>query len=125
MLKGDRCARGQKLYDSLESQFWIGVPNVEGTLSNRPGLPTKVFPRRQLHEQSKLNLRVRELPVLMKRCNCECGFFRHIEIAKQIDDVGDYRTSSRFTPDGKVILRYAEELTMNATPGMPLARVMC
>jgi uncharacterized peroxidase-related enzyme len=114
----------QKLYESFESQFGIGVPNVVKALSNSPGLAAKVFPlANYFMNQSALDPRVRELAVLMlmKRCNCEYGFVRHIDIAKrcgltqeQIDDVGNYQNSSRFTPDDKVILRYAEELTLNA-----------
>jgi uncharacterized peroxidase-related enzyme len=114
----------QKLYEGFESQFGIGVPNVVKALSNSPGLAAKVFPlANYFMNQSALDKRVRELAVLMlmKRCNCEYGFVRHIDIAKacglsqeQIDDIGNYKTSSRFTPDDKVILRYAEELTTNA-----------
>src|ERR1700674_3710341 len=114
----------QKLYESFESQFGIVVPNVVKALSNSPGLATKVFPlANYFMNQSALDPRVRELAVLMlmKRCNCEYGFVRHIDIAKrcgltqeQIDDVGNYQNSARFTPDDKVILRYAEELTTNA-----------
>jgi alkylhydroperoxidase family enzyme len=114
----------QKLYEGFEAQFGVGVPNVVKALSNSPGLAAKVFPlANYFMNQSALDPRVRELAVLMlmKRCDCEYGFVRHIDIAKkcgltqeQIDDVGNYQTSSRFTPDDKVILRYAEELTQKA-----------
>ncbi|HLW72017.1 MAG TPA: carboxymuconolactone decarboxylase family protein [Candidatus Binataceae bacterium] len=114
----------QKLYDGFESQFGLAVPNVVKALANSPGLAAKVFPlANYFMNQSALDKRVRELAVLMlmKRCNCEYGFVRHIDIAKrcglsqeQIDDVGNYKTSARFTSDDKVILRYAEELTLNA-----------
>jgi alkylhydroperoxidase family enzyme len=33
---------------------------------------------------------------------------------RTIDEVGNYQTSARFTPDDKIILRYAEELITNA-----------
>jgi alkylhydroperoxidase family enzyme len=102
----------------------MAVPNVVKALSNSPGLASKVFPlANYFMNQSKLDPRVRELAVLMlmTRCNCEYGFVRHIEIAKkcglsqeQIDNVGNYQSSSLFTADDKVILRYAEELTTNA-----------
>ncbi|HXR26198.1 MAG TPA: carboxymuconolactone decarboxylase family protein, partial [Candidatus Binataceae bacterium] len=88
------------------------------------GLATKVFPlANYFMNQSALDPRVRELAVLMlmKRCDCEYGFVRHIDIAKrcglsqeQIDNVGNYQSSSLFNADDKVILRYAEELTQKA-----------
>ena len=114
----------QKLFKSFESQFGIGVPNVVKALSNSPGSATKVVPlANYFMDQSALDPRVRELAVLilMKRCNCEYGFVRHSDIAKrcgltqeQIDDVANYKDSARFTADDKVILRYADELTLNA-----------
>ena len=57
--------------------------------------------------------------MLIKRLNCEYGFVRHIDIAKrvgptQVDDIGSCRASSRFNDGDKLILRYAEELTLNA-----------
>jgi alkylhydroperoxidase family enzyme len=71
--------------------------------------------------QAPLDQRMRELALLMKRLNCEYGFVRHIDIAKrvgltqeQVDDIGSYQTSSRFNDDDKLILRYAEELTLKA-----------
>ena len=114
----------QKLYEGFEAQFGMSVPNVVKALANSPGLATKVFPlANYFMNQSALDPRVRELAVLMlmKRCNCEYGFVRHIEIAKrcglsqeQIEDIGNYQSSTRFSADDKVILRYAEELTLNA-----------
>jgi alkylhydroperoxidase family enzyme len=114
-----------KLYEGFETQFGIhGVPNVAKALANSPGLAMKVFPlANYFMNQSSLQPRVRELAVLMlmKRCDCEYGFVRHIDIAKrvgltqeQIDDIGSYATSSRFTDNDKLILRYAEELTTKA-----------
>jgi len=114
----------KNLYEGFQAQFGIGVPNVVKALANSPGLATKVFPlANYFMNQSALDPRTRELAVLMlmKRCDCEYGFVRHIDIAKrcglsqeQIDDIGNYQSSSRFTPDDKVILRYAEELTQKA-----------
>lgn len=115
----------KKLYDNFETQFGIKfVPNVVKALSNSPGLAMKVFPlANYFMNQSKLDTRLRELAVLMlmKRCDCEYGFVRHIDIAKrcglsraQIDNIGDYQSSALFSADDKVILRYAEELTRNA-----------
>lgn len=114
----------QKLYEGFESQFGIAVPNVVKALANSPGLATKVFPlANYFMNQSALDPRTRELAVLMlmKRCDCEYGFVRHIDIAKrcglsqeQIDNVGNYQSSPLFTADDKIILRYAEELTLKA-----------
>jgi alkylhydroperoxidase family enzyme len=116
----------KKLYEGFETQFGMrrGVPNVAKALANSPGLATRVFPLgNYFMNQSPLDQRVRELAVLMlmKRLNCEYGFVRHIDIAKrvgltqeQVDDIGSYQTSSRFNDDDKLILRYAEELTLNA-----------
>jgi len=120
-LKGNAAPEVQKIYEGFESQFGIAVPNVVKALSNSPGLASKVFPlANYFMNQSKLDPRVRELAVLMlmKRCHCEYGFVRHIDIAKkcglsqeQIDNVVNYQTSPLFTADDKVILRYADELT--------------
>jgi uncharacterized peroxidase-related enzyme len=118
-------AEMRKLYDGFETQFGVrGVPNVVKALANSPGLATKVFPlANYFMNQSALDKRVRELAVLMlmKRCDCEYGFVRHIDIAKQvgitqeqINDIGTYQTSSRFDDNDKLILRYAEELTTKA-----------
>ncbi len=118
-------AEVKKLYEGFETQFGVrGVPNVAKALANSPGLATKVFPlANYFMNQSALDKRVRELAVLMlmKRCECEYGFVRHIDIAKregisqeQIDDIGSYRTSQRFSDNDKLILQYAEELTTRA-----------
>ncbi len=115
----------QKLYDGFESQFGVkAVPNVVKALANSPGLAGKVFPlANYFMNQSGLDKKYRELAVLMlmKRCNCEYGFVRHIAIAKQcglsqeqIDNVENYAGSSLFSADEKVVLRYADELTRNA-----------
>jgi alkylhydroperoxidase family enzyme len=115
----------KKLYEGFETQFGVrGVPNVAKALANSPGLATKVFPlANYFMNQSALDKRVRELAVLMlmKRCECEYGFVRHIDIAKregitqqQIDEIGSYRTSRQFTDNDKFILQYAEELTNKA-----------
>jgi alkylhydroperoxidase family enzyme len=74
---------------------------------------------------SELSLepRLRELAVLilMKRLNCDYGFVNHIGVAQQtgvsreqIDQIDSYRTSPLFSDDDKLILRYAEELTLKA-----------
>src|SRR5216684_2790407 len=118
-------AEVKKLYEGFETQFGMrAVPNVAKALANSPGLAARVFPLgNYFMNQSPLDQRVRELAVLMlmKRLNCEYGFVRHIDIAKrvgltqeQVDDIGSYQTSSRFNDDDKLILRYAEELTLNA-----------
>ena len=115
----------KKLYEGFETQFGVrGIPNVAKALANSPGLATKVFPlANYFMNQSALNKRVRELAVLMlmKRCECEYGFVRHIDIAKregisqeQIDEIGSYRTSQRFSDTDKLILQYADELTTRA-----------
>ena len=118
-------AEVKKLYEGFETQFGMrGVPNVAKALANSPGLATRVFPLgNYFMNQSPLDHRMRELAVLMlmKRLDCEYGFVSHIPIAKgvgltqeQVDDIGSYQTSSRFNDDDKLILRYAEELTLNA-----------
>ncbi|HKV54088.1 MAG TPA: hypothetical protein VJN94_05535 [Candidatus Binataceae bacterium] len=115
----------QKLFEGFETQFGVrGVPNVAKALANSPGLATKVFPlANYFMNQSALDRRIRELAVLMlmKRCECEYGFVRHIDIAKregisqqQIDDIGSYRTSKSFNENDKLILQYADELTAKA-----------
>jgi alkylhydroperoxidase family enzyme len=115
----------KELYDSFEKQFKVSsVPNVVKALSNSPGLASRVFPlANYFMAESSLNPRYRELAVLilMKRLNCEYGFGRHIEIAErvgltraQIDAVGAYQTSPLFTDEEKLILRYADDLTLKA-----------
>jgi 4-carboxymuconolactone decarboxylase len=115
----------KELYDTFEKQFNIrGVPNVVKALANSPGLATRVFPlANYFMTESALSPRLRELAVLilMKRLNCEYGFSRHIEIAEkagltraQIDNIGSYQTGPLFTNEDKLILRYAEDLTLKA-----------
>jgi alkylhydroperoxidase family enzyme len=115
----------KKLYDGFEEQFHVSnVPNVVKALANSPGLATRVFPlANYFMTKSSLAPRQRELAVLilMKRLDCEYGFVRHIEIAErvglsraQIDAVGSYETSSLFSDDDKLILRYADDLTTKA-----------
>jgi alkylhydroperoxidase family enzyme len=115
----------KKLYDSFEEQFKTqGVPNVVKTLANSPDLATRVFPlANYFMTKSSLDKRQRELAVLilMKRLDCEYGFVRHIDIAEkcglsraQIDAVGNYKDSPLINGDDKLILRYADELTMRA-----------
>jgi len=116
----------KKLYDGFEQQFHVGggVPNVVKALANSPGLAARVFPlANYFMTQSSLEPRLRELAVLilMKRLDSEYGFVRHIEIAQragltraQIDAIGAYQSSALFTDNDKLILRYAEDLTMKA-----------
>jgi alkylhydroperoxidase family enzyme len=114
----------KKLYEGFQAQFGVNVPNVVKALANSPGLAAKVFPlANYFMNQSALDPRSRELAVLMlmKRCDCEYGFVRHIDIAKrcglrqeQIDNIGNYQSSPLFSDDDKTILRYAEELTQKA-----------
>ena len=115
----------KKLYDSFEEQFKTqGIPNVVKMLANSPDLATRVFPlANYFMTKSGLDKRQRELAVLilMKRLNCEYGFVRHIDIAEkcglsrqQIDAIGDYKDSKLFNENDKLILRYADELTMRA-----------
>jgi 4-carboxymuconolactone decarboxylase len=120
-------AKGEvkELYDTFEKQFGTrGIPNVVKALSNNPGLAKRVFPlANYFMNESSLSPQVRELAVLMlmKRLDCEYGFGRHIEIAEragltrpQIESIGSYQTSTLFSDDDKLILRYAEELTLRA-----------
>jgi alkylhydroperoxidase family enzyme len=115
----------KKLYDSFEEQFKTqGIPNVVKTLANSPDLAARVFPlANYFMTKSSLDKRQRELAVLilMKRLDCEYGFVRHIDIAEkcglsraQINAVSDYKDSPLFNGDDKLILRYADELTMRA-----------
>ncbi|HVN90927.1 MAG TPA: carboxymuconolactone decarboxylase family protein [Candidatus Binataceae bacterium] len=122
--KADASPEVKKIYEGFEGQFNLPVPNVAKALANSPGLAARVFPlANYFMNESKLDKRYRELAVLMlmKRCDCEYGFVRHIDIAKkcglsqeQIDNVGNYQSSSLFSADDKVVLRYADELTRNA-----------
>lgn len=118
-------AEVKELYDSFTQQMSIPqVPNVVKALANSPKLARRVFPlAAYFMRESALDPRLRELAVLilMKRLNCNYGFVRHIEIAEQtglsreqIDNIGSYQTSPLFTDDDKLIIRYAEELTLKA-----------
>jgi len=115
----------KELYDNFATQFNVrDIPNVVKALANSPGLATRIFPlANYFMTESSLDPRLRELAVLilMKRLDCEYGFGRHIEIAErvgltraQIDTIGSYQTSSLFTAEDKLILRYADELTTKA-----------
>lgn len=113
----------KEFYDTFAKQFnWREVPNVMKALSNSPKLARRVFPLGDyfMHE-SALDPRLRELAVLtlMNRLNCTYGFVRHIAIAEQtgisraqIDNIGSYETSSLFSSDDRLIIRYAEDLTL-------------
>jgi alkylhydroperoxidase family enzyme len=125
MEKENVTGEAKALYDTFEQQFKVTqVPNVVKALSNSPTLAARVFPlANYFMNESSISPRRRELAVLilMKRLNCEYGFVRHIDIAQrvgltkeQIDNVGSYRTSSLFTDEDKLVLRYAEELTQKA-----------
>src|ERR1700722_3249328 len=101
--KANAAPEVQKLYESFESQFAIGVPNVVKALSNSPGLASKVFPlANYFMNQSALAPRPRGWAsfFFMKLSTCESALVRHIDIAKlcglsqeQIDDVGNYQNS--------------------------------
>jgi uncharacterized peroxidase-related enzyme len=125
MEKENVTGEAKALYETFEKQFKVTqVPNVVKALSNSPTLAARVFPlANYFMNESSLSPRRRELAVLilMKRLNCEYGFVRHIDIAErvgltkeQIDNVGSYATSSLFTDEDKLVLRYAEELTQKA-----------
>ncbi|MBI3249879.1 MAG: carboxymuconolactone decarboxylase family protein [Deltaproteobacteria bacterium] len=115
----------KELYDSFATQFNLNdVPNVVKALSNSPTLARRVFPLADYFmRESALDPRVRELAVLtlMDRLNCKYGFVRHISIAEhtgisraQIDNIASYATGSLFSDDDKLIIRYAEDLTLKA-----------
>ena len=113
----------KEFYDTFAKQFnWREVPNVMKALANSPKLARRVFPLGDyfMHE-SALDPRLRELAVLtlMNRLHCNYGFIRHIPIAKQtgisraqVDNIESYQTSSLFTSDDKLIIKYAEDLTL-------------
>ena len=100
------------------------VPNIMKALAHSPKLARRISQLGQ-YFMSELSLepRLRELAVLilMRRLNCDYGFVNHIGIAQQtgvsreqIDQIDSYRTSPLFSDDDKLILRYAEELTLKA-----------
>ncbi|HJY84373.1 MAG TPA: carboxymuconolactone decarboxylase family protein [Candidatus Binatia bacterium] len=123
-------AETQELYNELShnaatSQFdFRDVPNIMKALANSPKLARRISQLgHYFMTELSLEPRLRELAVLilMKRLNCEYGFVNHIGIAQQtglsreqIDHVGSYQTSSLFSDDDKLVLRYAEELTLKA-----------
>ena len=100
------------------------VPNVMKALANSPRLARAISQLGQ-YFMSELSLspRLRELAVLilMKRLNCEYGFVNHIGVAlktgvtrEQLDHIDSYQTNPCFSDDDKLVLRYAEELTLKA-----------
>jgi len=107
------------------SQFnFRDVPNVMKALANSPKLARRIAQLGQ-YFMSELSLspRLRELAVLilMKRLNCEYGFVNHIGVAlksgvtrEQLDHIDSYQTSPFFSDNDKLVLRYAEELTLKA-----------
>jgi len=113
----------KEFYDTFAKQFnWREVPNVMKALANSPKLARRIFPLGDyfMHE-SALDPRLRELAVLtlMNRLRCNYGFVRHIPIAEQtgishaqVDNIGSYQTSSLFSTDDKLIIKYAEDLTL-------------
>lgn len=128
--RGAGAAETQELYDELyhnsaTRQFeFRDVPNVMKALANSPKLARRISQLGQYFmNELSLEPRLRELAVLllMKRLNCEYGFVNHIGIAQQaglsreqIDHIGSYQTSPLFSDDDKLVLRYAEELTLRA-----------
>ena len=120
----------KELYDELFHSTATGqfgfrdVPNIMKALAHSPKLARRISQLGQ-YFMSELSLepRLRELAVLilMKRLNCDYGFVNHIGLAQQtgvsreqIDQIDSYRTSPLFSDDDKLILRYAEELTLKA-----------
>jgi 4-carboxymuconolactone decarboxylase len=131
-------AETQELYNELSHnaatrQFdFRDVPNIMKALVNSPKLARRISQLGQYFmTELSLNPRLRELAVLilMKRLNCDYGFVNHIGIAQQtglsrqqIDQIDSYQTSPLFSDDDKLILRYAEELTLRAQVGDELFR---
>jgi alkylhydroperoxidase family enzyme len=100
------------------------IPNIMKALAHSPKLARRISQLGQ-YFMSELSLdpRLRELAVLilMKRLNCDYGFVNHIGVARQtglsreqIDHIDSYQMSPLFSDDEKLILRYAEELTLKA-----------
>jgi alkylhydroperoxidase family enzyme len=136
--KGSGTSETAELYDELfhgaaTGQFGFrDVPNIMKALANSPKLARRISQLGQ-YFMSELSLdpRLRELAVLilMKRLNCEYGFVNHIGVAlqtgvsrAQVDQIDSYQTSPLFSDDDKLILRYAEELTLKAQVGEDLFR---
>ncbi|MBV8138086.1 MAG: carboxymuconolactone decarboxylase family protein [Deltaproteobacteria bacterium] len=115
----------EMLQDTTTSQFnFRDVPNIMKALANSPRLAKAISQLGQYFmSQLSLSPRLRELAVLilMKRLNCEYGFVNHIGVAlntgvtrEQLDHIDTYQTSPFFSDDDKLVLRYAEELTLKA-----------
>ena len=128
--RGSGTPESKELYDELFHNTATGqfgfrdVPNIMKALAHSPKLARRISQLGQ-YFMSELSLepRLRELAVLilMKRLNCDYGFVNHIGVAQQtgvsreqIDQIDSYRTSPLFSDDDKLILRYAEELTLKA-----------
>lgn len=128
--RGSGTPESKELYDELfrgaaTEQFGFrDVPNVMKALANSPGLARRISQLGQ-YFMSELSLdpRLRELAVLilMKRLNCDYGFVNHIGVAmqtgisrEQIEHIDSYQTSPLFSEEDKLILHYAEELTLKA-----------
>jgi len=123
-------AETKELYDELAHnaatrQFnFRDIPNIMKALANSPQLAQRVSQLgHYFMNELSLEPRLRELAVLilMKRLHCDYGFVNHIGIAQQtglsreqIDHIDSYQTSPLFSDDDKLILRYAEELTLRA-----------
>lgn len=111
--------------NSTASQFdFRDVPNIMKALANSPRLARAISQLgHYFMNELSLEPRLRELAVLilMKRLNCEYGFVNHIGVAlksgvtrDQIDHIDSYQTNAFFSDDDKLVLRYAEELTLKA-----------
>lgn len=128
--RGSGTAESKQLYDELFQNAATGqfgfrdVPNIMKALANSPKLARRISQLGQ-YFMSELSLdpSLRELAVLilMKRLHCEYGFVNHVGVAvqtgvsrEQVDQIDSYQTSSVFSDDDKLILRYAEELTLKA-----------
>jgi alkylhydroperoxidase family enzyme len=100
------------------------VPNIMKALANSPKLARAISqPGQYFMSQLSLSPRLRELAVLilMKRLSCEYGFVNHIGVAlktgvtrDQLDHIDSYQTGLLFSDDDKLVLRYAEDLTLKA-----------
>src|SRR5215471_2365854 len=128
--RGSGTPESKELYDELFQSTATGqfgfrdVPNIMKALAHSPKLAQRISQLGQYFmNELSLESRLRELAVLilMKRLNCDYGFVNHIGVAQQtgvsreqIDQIDSYRTSPLFSDDDKLILRYAEELTLKA-----------
>jgi alkylhydroperoxidase family enzyme len=120
-----REAYAELSHNATGAQFGFrDVPNIMRALANSPRLARGISQLGQYFmSESSLDPRLRELAVLilLKRLNCEYGFVNHIGVARktgvareQIDHIDSYQTSSLFSDDDRMILRYAEDLTLKA-----------